>query len=180
MSGADDFTPDNITEFQLPKLPTWLFQGSADTVISDFYSRYYYMLVTGLTNIVFTQTNYGYPTAVSGPILYTEFTGRGHDIWELIYGAANTDFYDWMFSQIRPPATFAFATASAKGGTIVFGGSNSVPFATGYLLTSTNLQMPLSQWQCIATNWCDVNGNLMFTNILDANANQRFYILKLP
>ena len=178
MSGADDFTPDAITEFQLSQLPTWLFHGSADTVVSVDYSRNYYMLVTGLTNIVITQTNYGYPTAVSGPIRYTEFTGKDHDIWELIYGATNTDFYDWMFSQTRPPSTFSFATASANGGTFIFGGSNSVPFATGYLLTSTNLQIPTSQWQCIATNWCDVNGNLMFTNCLDTNSNQHFYILK--
>jgi len=180
MSGADDFTPDNVTEFQLSKLPTWLFHGSADTVISVFYSHYYYMLVTGLTNITFTQTNYGYPTAVSGPIRYTEFTGKNHDIWELIYAATNTDFYDWMFLQTRPPAMFIFNTASANGGAVIFGGSNNVPFATGYLLTSTNLQIPVSQWQCIATNWCDANGNLMFTNNLDTNAGQRFYILKLP
>jgi hypothetical protein len=85
-----------------------------------------------------------------------------------------------MFSQTRPPAIFTFTAASANRGTFVFGGSNNVPFATGYLLTSTNLQIPLSQWLFIATNWCDVNGNLMFTNDLDTNANQRFYILKLP
>jgi hypothetical protein len=181
MSCGIGFTPDNITANEpFTQIPTWLFHGSADTTLSVDYSRNYYMLVAGLTNITFTQTNYGYPTAVSGPIRYTEFTGKGHDIWELIYGATNTDFYDWMFSQTRPPATFTFAAASANGGTFIFGGSNSVPFATGYLLTTTNLQIPPSQWQCIATNWCDVNGNLMFTNILDANANQRFYILKLP
>ncbi len=181
MSCGIGFTPDNITANEpFTQIPTWLFHGSADTVLSVDYSRNYYMLVAGLTNITFTQTNYGYPTAGSGPIRYTEFTGLGHDIWELIYGATNTDFYDWMFSQTRPPATFTFATESANSGAFVFGGSNNVPFATGYLLTSTNLQIPASQWQCIATNWCDVNGSLMFTNDLDPNANQRFYILKLP
>ena len=180
MSGATDFTPDAVTEFQLSRLPTWLFHGSADTSVPVTDSRDYYMLVTGLTNITFTQTNYGYPTAVSGPIRYTEFTGQGHDIWELIYGASSTDFYDWMFSQTRPPATFMFTTASANGRTFVFGGSNNVPFAAGHLLTSTDLQIPPSQWQCTATNWCDANGNLMFTNDIDTNANQRFYILKLP
>jgi predicted esterase len=179
MSSGAEFTPDDITENELSRLPTWLFHGSADTIISVAYSRDYYMLVTGLTNITFTQTNYGYPTAVSEPIRYTEFTGLGHDIWELIYGATNTDFYDWMFSQTRPPATFNFTAVSANGGTFVFGGSNSVPFATGYLLTSTNLQIPVSQWQCIATNWCDASGSLMFTNNLDPNENQRFYILQL-
>jgi enterochelin esterase-like enzyme len=181
MSCGIGFTPDNITANEpFTQIPTWLFHGSADTVLSVDYSRNYYMLVAGLTNIVFTQTNYGYPTAISGPIRYTEFTGLGHDIWELIYGATNTDFYDWMFSQTRPPSTFTFVTESANSGAFVFGGSNNVPFATGYLLTSTNLQIPASQWQCIATNWCDVNGSLMFTNDLDPNANQRFYILKLP
>jgi S-formylglutathione hydrolase FrmB len=178
MSGAEIVTPDTETQAQLSKLPTWLFCGGADGPDAD--CRDYYMNVNVLANIVFTQTNYGYPTAVHGPVLYSEFTGLGHDIWELIYGATNTDFYGWMFSQIRPPAIFAFAAASAKGGAFVFGGSNNVPFATGYLLTSTNLQIPASQWQCIATNWCDANGNLIFTNNLDTNSNQRFYILKLP
>ncbi|MGP8052951.1 MAG: kelch repeat-containing protein [Limisphaerales bacterium] len=178
MSGAEIVTPGTELQVQLSQLPTWLFCGGADGY--DTSVRSYYMNVNGLTNIVFTQTNYGYPTAVSGPIRYTEFTGLGHDIWELIYGATNTDFYDWMFSQTRPPATFTFAAASANGGTFVFGGTNNVPFAAGYLLTSTNLQIPVSQWQCIATNWCDANGILMFTNNLDTSASQRFYILKLP
>jgi len=178
MSGAEIVTPNTDTQVQLSRIPTWLFCGGADTLI--YACRDYYMNVNVLTNITFTQTNYGYPTAVSGLIRYTEFTGLGHDIWELIYGATNTDFYDWMFSQTRPPAIFTFTAASANRGTFVFGGSNNVPFATGYLLTSTNLQIPLSQWLFIATNWCDVNGNLMFTNDLDTNANPRFYILKLP
>jgi predicted peptidase len=180
MSGADDFTPDAITEFQLSQLPTWLFHGSADTVVSVAYSRDYYTNVTGLMNITFTQTNYGYPTAVSGPIRYTELTGKSHDIWELIYAGASTDFYDWMFSQTRPPAIFTFTAASANGGMFVFGGTNNVPFAAGYLLSSTNLLTPRSQWQCIAMNWCDASGSLMFTNNLDPNENQQFYILKLP
>ena len=98
MSCGIGFTPDDITANEtFTQIPTWLFHGSADTVLSVVYSRDYYMLVAGLTNITFTQTNYGYPTAVSGPIRYTEFTGKGHDIWELIYGAKTRIFMTGCF-----------------------------------------------------------------------------------
>jgi sugar lactone lactonase YvrE len=76
-------------------------------------------------------------------------------------------------------SSFTFTAASLIDGAFVFGGTNNLPFAAGYLLTSTNLQLPLSQWQSIATNWSDANGSLMFTNNLDPNAGQRFYILQL-
>jgi hypothetical protein len=75
-------------------------------------------------------------------------------------------------------STFTFKAVSVKNGMFILGGTDSVPFATGYLLTSTNLQIPVSLWQDIATNWCDANGNLAFTNNIDTTANQRFYILQ--
>ena len=75
-------------------------------------------------------------------------------------------------------SAFIFTTESVKNGMFAIGGTDSVPFTTGYLLTSTNLRVPVSQWQSIATNWCDARGNLIFTNNIDTNSNQRFYILE--
>jgi predicted esterase len=185
MSGAEYYLPYYYPPGQLPSIPTWLFHGSADTSVPVSYSEYYYIEVTGLSDIsdiVFTQTNsanYGYPTAVSGSIRLTELMGQGHTIWGGIYGAPRaTDLYDWMFSQTRPPSTFSFSVASLESGNFVVGGSCNVPFAAGCLLTSTNLQIPRSQWQPIATNWCDVNGELTFTNKINANVGQQFYLLQ--
>jgi predicted peptidase len=180
MSGAEEFFPNDVTEFQLSRLPTWLFHGSADGTDSVNYSRDYYLLVTGQPTIIFSQTNYGYPTTVSGPIRYTEFTGKGHDIWELIYAGAGTDFYDWMFAQTRPPATITCDFAFAAGDTLFVRACSDVPFASAFLLVSTNLLAPLSQWQCLATNWFDANGRVIFTRNADHIENQRYFMLRSP
>jgi secreted PhoX family phosphatase len=81
---------------------------------------------------------------------------------------------------VAVPSTFTFTTASVNNGMFVFGATDRVPFAAFHLLTSTNLQIPVLQWQSIATNWCDANGSFMFTNNFDASVNQRFYILQSP
>lgn len=52
------------------------------------------------------------------------------------------------------------------------GGTNS---GTYYLLTSSNLLVPLSRWTSIATNHFDGTGHFIFTN-----AAQQFYLLRLP
>jgi hypothetical protein len=160
-------------------IPTWLFHGSADGVVSFSTSSNYFVTVTGQTNLNFTATNYGYPTSISGPIRFTDFVGQGHDIWESIYAGVPTDLYDWMFAQVRPPATFIFTPSSASNGSLSISGSNSVPFGAGYLFSSTNISIPLSEWSCVATDWADANGMLQFTN-LDTTERQSFYMLKLP
>jgi pimeloyl-ACP methyl ester carboxylesterase len=179
LSGAEYWLPYNYyPPGQLPYIPTWLFHGSDDTTVPVSYSEDYYTEVTGLSDIVFTQTNFLNPTAVSGPIRFTEFMGLDHNIFALVYGAFPTDFYDWMFSQIRPPSTSGISAAFFENDQFIMAGFNSVPLAAGCLLTSTNLQIPRSQWQHIATNWCDAYGNLVFTNKIDAGAGQRFYLLQ--
>jgi pimeloyl-ACP methyl ester carboxylesterase len=178
LSGAEFDLPYYFPPGQLPYIPTWLFHGSADTTVPFSDSEDYYLEVTGLSDIVFTQSNYGNPTAVSGPIRFTEFMGWSHNIFASVYGAFSTDFYDWMFSQTRPPSTSGISAAFFENDQFILAGFNSVPFAAGCLLTSTNLQIPRSQWQPIATNWCDVNGELMFTNKINANVGQQFYLLQ--
>jgi len=57
------------------------------------------------------------------------------------------------------------------------GGSNS---ATYYVLTSSNLLVPLDLWTRIATNQFDSVGGFIFTNAAQTNAPQMFYILEQP
>jgi hypothetical protein len=49
-----------------------------------------------------------------------------------------------------------------------------------YILTSTNLGLPLLQWTRLATNQFDNSGQLSFTNSIDPNTAQAFYLLQLP
>ena len=67
-----------------------------------------------------------------------------------------------------------------SSGNLVLSGTNGVPYANCYLLTSTNLALPFSNWARIATNVFDASGNFSFTNSLNLNDTQRFYLLQLP
>jgi len=65
------------------------------------------------------------------------------------------------------------------GGNVVMNGGGGSPHAGYYVLTSTSLTPPLSQWQRVATNAFDGNGEFSFTNLLNLNAPQMFYRLQL-
>ena len=76
-----------------------------------------------------------------------------------------------------PPPDFGRIVANGNG--FVCSGSNGVPNWTYYVLTSTNLSLPLSNWTVIATNTFDRVGNFNFTNSMNPNAPPAFYLLKL-
>jgi len=59
-------------------------------------------------------------------------------------------------------------------------GTNGAASNPYYVLASTNVALPLSNWSRIATNSFDVNGHFAFTNSLIPAMPQRFYRLQLP
>lgn len=73
-----------------------------------------------------------------------------------------------------------FASAALSGTNFTFLVTNSVAGATNYILTSTNLALPLADWTRLATNVFDARGNLAFTNRVNQNQPVRFYRLQLP
>jgi hypothetical protein len=60
------------------------------------------------------------------------------------------------------------------------GGTFGTPGATYYVLSSTNLNLPLLQWTRIATNQFNTNGNFNFTNAVAPGIPAAFYRLQLP
>lgn len=62
---------------------------------------------------------------------------------------------------------------------LVLSGSNGIANWPYYLLASTNLATPLSNWTPLLSNAFDGNGNFIFTNTSESNA-QQFFILQLP
>jgi len=66
-----------------------------------------------------------------------------------------------------------------NGTNLMFSGSNGIPGSTFYLLGSTNVALPLNQWQRVSTNAFDGNGNFSLTNFIGPNAPQQFYMLQL-
>jgi autotransporter-associated beta strand protein len=79
-------------------------------------------------------------------------------------------------SPTSPPKIGAM---TASGNNFIFSGSNGVQNWTYYLLASTNLALPLTNWTAIATNTFDSGGNFNLTNPLTPNVPQAFYLLKL-
>jgi hypothetical protein len=68
----------------------------------------------------------------------------------------------------------------AGGGSLVISGSGGASNGIYYVLASTNLAVPASQWICVATNQFDGASRFVFTNTPETNLPQRFYLLQLP
>lgn len=70
---------------------------------------------------------------------------------------------------------------SLSGPNLVLSGSNGQSGGTYYVLTSTNVPLPFSQWARVATNVLGASGNftLTVTNAFTPGTPQRFYMLEL-
>jgi hypothetical protein len=62
---------------------------------------------------------------------------------------------------------------------LIFGGTNGVAGAGYYVLSSTNLAVPLTNWTVLSTNIFDGSGNFNITNSMSPNVPKQFYLLKL-
>jgi hypothetical protein len=63
---------------------------------------------------------------------------------------------------------------------VVISGSGGTPNGIYYVLTSTNVAAPATQWTCVATNEFDGTSRFVFTNTPHTNAPLNFYLLRLP
>ena len=72
-----------------------------------------------------------------------------------------------LFSLILPvgpvPLQIGIASFSLSGANLVLNGTNGRSGATYYVLTSTNLTLPLSQWMPVATNVLSASGSFTIT-----------------
>jgi autotransporter-associated beta strand protein len=76
-----------------------------------------------------------------------------------------------------PPVIGSLGFANGK---LAMSGSGGVTNGTYYVLTTTNLALPATNWTRLQTNQFDGNGNFSFTNTINPNAAQSFYLLQLP
>ena len=84
-----------------------------------------------------------------------------------------------VLTVIVPSPSFGNIIA-AGGGSFILSGTGGVSNGTYYVLTSSNLLVPLTNWTYIATNQFDSEGDFIFTNTAQTNAPQQFYLLQLP
>jgi autotransporter-associated beta strand protein len=74
----------------------------------------------------------------------------------------------------------AFTNTVMAGTNLVLRGAGGLPNGNYYVLASTNLALPLSNWLRVATNYYDTAGNFAFTNATTPGAPQKFFLISLP
>lgn len=80
---------------------------------------------------------------------------------------------------VTPLTGGIFTGFSPAAGGLVMSGTGGTTNGTYYVLTSTNLLAPVSQWTPVSTNQFDGQGQFIFTNPISTNTSQ-FFILKQP
>jgi len=78
---------------------------------------------------------------------------------------------------LNPQPTLA---AARTGTNLVFAGGDGPAGGTNYLVSTTDLSLPIAQWSRTATNGFDLSGNYRMTNGIPAGVPQRFYRIRLP
>ena len=91
-------------------------------------------------------------------------------------GLTHTTQVCLVVARANPGPKIAAAVLSANQ--FIVSGTNGAPDWTYFVLSSTNVALPVANWQVIATNQFDGGGNFVFTNAAPAGG-QIFYLLKL-
>jgi autotransporter-associated beta strand protein len=80
-----------------------------------------------------------------------------------------------------PPSTPpAIGSINLSGGNLIVSGSGGPTNGTYYVLTTTNVALPVNNWTRIATNPFTATGTFIFTNDFSPGTPQQFYRLQLP
>lgn len=124
-----------------------------------------------------------------GPGTYTLFTCAGTLTYANFTLASAPPGFNYTISTNTPgavalvvtkPAPPSINNISVTGGNLLLSGSGGASHATFYVLTSTNLAAPLSNWTPLLTNQFDASGNFNLTNPANPNTSQSFYLLQMP
>jgi hypothetical protein len=78
---------------------------------------------------------------------------------------------------IKPPPTLAM---SRLGANLIFTSSGGPAGGTNYLIATTDIALPSSQWARIRTNKFDLTGNNIITNAIPIGVPLQFYRINIP
>lgn len=118
-------------------------------------------------------------TVQSGLYEPDTYDGPGANAQEPVfgYGKSATNAADKFTYVARPK----FLSISAKGGNwIATGTNNSGPGGTYHVVTSTNLQLQLTNWTVLTNGSFDSHGNFVYTNTISRTNAAVFYDLRVP
>jgi hypothetical protein len=86
-----------------------------------------------------------------------------------------------VITAVPNPSTGAKITAvnlQKSTSSFIFSGTNGVADSVYYVLTSTNLALPVANWTVIATNAFDGNGDFSVTLPYSVSNSAAFYVIK--
>jgi hypothetical protein len=89
-----------------------------------------------------------------------------------------TYYTNVTFSGLSP--TIVISKINFSGTNLVCGGVSGYANGAYYVLGTTNLALPLAQWQRINTNYFDSAGNFTFSNLISFGVDHKFYRLQIP
>jgi hypothetical protein len=81
---------------------------------------------------------------------------------------------------VQPAPGPSFSAVQLSSNQVTFLGTNGPPRAIYYVLSTTNLALPMAQWTSIATDIFDSVGAFQFTNTVSPLSPKQFFRLKLP
>jgi hypothetical protein len=84
-----------------------------------------------------------------------------------------------LILSFQPAPAGTLLNIGLNGTNLVLSGTGGIPGNNFYVLSSTNLVLPLNLWQRVATNSFDSNGNFSFITPFTSGASQAFYRLQL-
>lgn len=85
-----------------------------------------------------------------------------------------------IISVMTAPSAPLISTVKLIGDQFVFGGINGPTQGTYYVLTSTNLALPLTNWIAISTNESSADGHFTSTNSVDSDNAEHFFMFQFP
>jgi alpha-tubulin suppressor-like RCC1 family protein len=126
-------------------------------------------------------------TAIAAGDFHSLFVKRDGSLWTMgdnYYGQLGDGTYNQtnlpeqiVAGVIAPPNIVSISLA---GTNLILNGINGVSGTTNYVLMTTDVTLPRSQWTPLATDILSANGNftLTLTNAVDPTARRRFYTLR--
>jgi hypothetical protein len=103
----------------------------------------------------------------------TPGTGLVWDTSELISGGKLK-----VAAAVANPPTIG--SVHLSGSNIILEGSGGQPGSGFTVLTSTNVASPIVSWATAGSGTFDGSGNFSFTNAINLNVSQSYYLLRVP
>jgi hypothetical protein len=107
------------------------------------------------------------------------FNGRIDDVRIYKRALSQTEIQSAMAGLPYPPPV-RIKEVGLNGANLTLSGTNGIPGGQFYVLTSTNLTLPLLSWTRVATGQFNLDGTFSFADSLNIGVSQVYYRLQLP